>query len=147
MTKKGWWLAGGLILLAATLAPAAWGQPAEPPQGCPPGIQGEKLIKELNLSPEKAQAFMGLCGKYDKIRREIREAMTAHEEALAKVLAAAQPDEAKVKELVAAIAQDHERLFDTFKAQRREEMALLTTVQQGKFILVLKKWHDDMRKP
>jgi hypothetical protein len=40
----------------------------------------------------------------------------------------------------------HDQLFQSLKAQRQEEMALLTPVQQGKFVLALKKWHGNMKE-
>ena len=45
-----------------------------------------------------------------------------------------------------AVTADFDRLMASFKAQRQEEMALLTPSQQGKFILALKKWHQELRE-
>lgn len=58
-------------------------------------------------------------------------------------MAAPQPDGIKITGLVATITADHNRLWETFRAQRQEEMALLTPMQQGKF-MALKKWHQEM---
>ena len=147
MTRKAGfrltWVVG--FLMMALLAPNL-GQAKEEPEGGHPGIQREKLVQDLNLAPDKAQAFLAVGKKYEHMRGEVIERIKQNDLELEKALAAPQPDEAKIKEMVATITMDHEKLFDTFKAQRREEMELLTPVQQGKFLLVLKKWHDELRK-
>ena len=68
--------------------------------------------------------------------------VAAKESDLEKVLAAPQPDESRTKDLVAAVIKGHDQLFQSLKEQRQAEMALLTPVQQGKFIVALKKWHQ-----
>jgi len=137
-----WLVCLGLLLAVALLTPGL-GQAGEE-RGGSPGRYNEKLAKDLNLTPEKAKEFQVVGEKYDQSREEIIERMRNNESELEKALAVTQPDEAKIKELVAAIAAGHDKLVDTFKAQRREEMLLLTPVQQGKFLMALKKWHEEM---
>ncbi len=137
-----WQICLGLLLAVALLTPGI-GQAREETGGSS-GMQMEKLAKDLNLTPEKAKEFQGVGERYDQSREEIIEPMRNKESELEKALAVTQPDEAKIKELVAAIAAGHDKLVDTFKAQRREEMLLLTPVQQGKFLMALKKWHEEM---
>jgi Spy/CpxP family protein refolding chaperone len=137
-----WQVCLGLLLVVALLTPGI-GQASEEP-GSSPAMQREKLAKDLNLTPEKAKEFQMVGEKYDQSREEIIGQMRNNESELEKALAVTQPDEAKIKELVAAIAAGHDKLVDTFKAQRREEMLLLTPVQQGKFLMALKKWHEEM---
>jgi Spy/CpxP family protein refolding chaperone len=137
-----WQVCLGLLLVVALLTPGI-GQAREEP-GSSPAMQREKLAKDLNLTPEKAKEFQVVDEKYDQSREEIIGQMRNNENELEKALAITQPDEAKIKELVAAIAAGHDKLVDTFKAQRREEMLLLTPVQQGKFLMALKKWHEEM---
>jgi Spy/CpxP family protein refolding chaperone len=144
--KTDLWLRGlGLLLVAALLSPGL-AQPKEEGEGSHLGIPREKLIIELNLSPDKAQEFLAVGGKYDQSRKEVIERIKKNENELGKALLAPQPDEGKINELVAALISDHDVLFETFKAQRQEEMALLTPMQRGKFLLALKKWHEEMRK-
>ena len=57
------------------------------------------------------------------------------------------PDEVKIRELVPVIIADHNQLFESFKAQRQEEMTLLTPLQQAKYLLALKKWHEEHCEP
>jgi Spy/CpxP family protein refolding chaperone len=137
-----WQVCLGLLLVVALLTPGI-GQAREEP-GSSPAMQREELAKDLNLTPEKAKEFQMVDEKYDQSREEIIGQMRNNENELEKALAITQPDEAKIKELVAAIAAGHDKLVDTFKAQRREEMLLLTPVQQGKFLMALKKWHEEM---
>ena len=59
---------------------------------------------------------------------------------------APQPDAGKINELVAAAIAGQDKLFATFKAQRQEEMALLTPLQKGKFLIALQKWHHEERE-
>jgi len=142
--KTGLWLRGlGVLLVAALLSPTL-AQPKEEGEGSHLGIAREKLIKELNLSPDKAQEFLAVGGKYDQTRQEVIVRIKKNEDELEKALQEPQPDEGKINKLVTALISDHDVLFETFKAQRQEEMALLTPVQRGKFLLALKKWHEEM---
>ena len=142
--KTGLWLRGlGVLLVAALLSPTL-AQPKEEGEGSHLGIAREKLIKELNLSPDKAQEFLAVGGKYDQTRQEVIVRIKKNEDELEKALQEPQPDEGKINKMVTALISDHDVLFETFKAQRQEEMALLTPVQRGKFLLALKKWHEEM---
>jgi Spy/CpxP family protein refolding chaperone len=137
-----WLVCLGLLLAVALLTPGL-GQ-AKEERGGSPGMHQEKLAKDLNLTPEKAKEFRVVGEKYDQSREEIIERIRNNESELEKALAVTQPDEAKIKELVAALGAGHDKLLETLKAQRREEMVLLTPVQQGKFLMALKKWHEEM---
>jgi Spy/CpxP family protein refolding chaperone len=136
------WL--GLLLVVALLAPSL-GQAKEEREGSYSEMQ-QKLVKELNLTPDKAKEFQAVGEKYDKSREELIERIEKIESELEKALAAPQPDEGKINELVAAAAAEHDKLFATLKTQRQDEMALLTPVQRGKFLIALKKWHQEVRE-
>ena len=56
-----------------------------------------------------------------------------------KALAAPHPDEGKINELVAAAIAGQDQLFATFKAQRQEEMALLSSISPGEVLHGFKK--------
>lgn len=134
----------GLLLAVALLLPGPV-QAKEKP-GSDYGIKKAKLAQDLGLTPDKAKAFLAVGEKYEGSRQAIIERIKKNESALSQALAAPKPDVAKIKTLVAAIIGDHSELLDTFKVQRREEMAHLTPVQQGKFLLALKKWHEELRQ-
>ncbi len=136
------WL--GLLLVAALLAPSL-GQAQEKHEGSYSELQ-QNLVKELNLTPDKAKEFLAVGEKYDRSRVEIIGKIDKTDSELEKALAAPQPDAGKINELVAAAVADQDQLFTTFKAQRQEEMALLAPVQKGKFLLALKKWHQGERE-
>ena len=54
-------------------------------------------------------------------------------------MAAATPDEAKIKDLVAAIRADQEKMAKSFMSQKDEDLALMTPVQQGRYLMLLHK--------
>jgi Spy/CpxP family protein refolding chaperone len=110
-------------------------------------LQWEKLVKELNLSPEKATEFQAIGAKYSGTRKQLVEKLKKDEADLEKAAAGPTPDGAKIKELVPVIISGHNQLFESFKAQRQEEMALLTPLQQAKYLLALKKWHEERCEP
>ncbi|MHB8066925.1 MAG: Spy/CpxP family protein refolding chaperone [Desulfobaccales bacterium] len=119
---------------------------SNPVQALEPGGPNDKLVKELNLSPEKTKEFQAVGEKYIRSRKEIVERIKKGETELERALAAPKPDEGRIKDLAVAISGDHGQLFETFKAQRQEELQLLSPLQQGKFILALKRWHEEMCK-
>jgi len=102
----------------------------------------EKLVAELKLSPDKTKEFMALSDKFRQQRKEIIGKIKQNEADLKKAMAASPPDEEKVKSLVEEIVANQEKYFDTFKEQSKESMALMTPIQQGKYVLILMKWHD-----
>lgn len=133
-------LAGLSFFLAAALLAAI------PVLAQEKGGPNEKIVKELNLTPEKAKEFQAVDARYAQSREELINRIKKDESALEQALAAPKPDEPKIKDLAASISSDHAKLFETFKAQRQEELQLLTPIQQGKFILALKRWHEEMCK-
>jgi Spy/CpxP family protein refolding chaperone len=109
-------------------------------------LEREALGKELALTAEQTKAFQAIGDKFDKTREGIVAELRKKESDLEKAMAAPKPEEQKIRELVATITQSHEQLFQSLKAQRAEEMALLTPMQQGKLVLALKKWHEEMKE-
>ena len=57
-------------------------------------------------------------------------------------LAAPKPDEAKVKAAVAAYIDAQAKLFNSFKKQLDEELAQMSPVQQGKYLVAMEKWRQ-----
>ncbi len=106
-------------------------------------FQSKQLFSDLNLSPDKAKAFTSVGEHWDQIRQNIIAGIKQNETDLENALAAPKPDEGKITQLVNALITAQDQLFETFKSQRQEEMTLLTPVQRGKFLLALKKWHEE----
>ncbi len=127
-----------MVALVALGAAPAWGES----QASYIKAERETLVKELGLTPEQAKDFQAVGDKYDKSREAIAGTVAAQENDLEKALTAPQPDEASIKDLVAAVIKGHDQLFQSLREQRQAEMALLTPVQQGKFIVALKRWHE-----
>jgi len=106
--------------------------------------QNDKMIKELKLAPEKEKAILAVEDKYAAERKEIMAgAQKAHDD-LQAALAAANPDEAKLKELVGALIASQDKMFTSFKNQRGEELALMTPAEQAKYLLVQGQWREKM---
>jgi Spy/CpxP family protein refolding chaperone len=139
-----WMMWLGLLVVAAILTPCL-GQAQEKGAG---GyrMEREKLVKEMNLPPDTAKAFQAVGDKYAQTRKALIERIRKNDGELEKALVASPPDEGKIKGLVALLTADHDELFQTFRVQRQEELALLTPVQQGKFLIALKKWHAEIRE-
>ena len=145
--KKFWMIGVGLLVAVGLLVPAmAQEKKAQGKETMAEFFKKERenLCGELKLSPDKAKEFMAVGDKYDQKRKEIIEQIKKNEADLKAALAASPPDEAKVKSVVDGAVANQEKLFDTFKDQRREEMGLLTPIQQGKYLLILMKWHRTM---
>ena len=102
------------------------------------------LLKTLNFRPDKARKFIQLEEKYDRIRQEAIERINKSAVQLEKLLSDKKPDEGKLKELTTAIASDQDILVNTYKGRRDETMAILTPVDQGKFLLASWKWQQKL---
>lgn len=103
-----------------------------------------KMIKELQLSPDKEKAMQAVEEKYAAERKEIIAGLRKADADLEDALKAPTPDEAKVKGLVSAVTASQDKLFASFKNQRDEDLALMTPVQQGKYLIAVKHWRHDM---
>lgn len=108
--------------------------------------QKSQMIKKLQLAPEKEKAMLALEDKYGAERKELFTNMQKSRDELQAALAAPKPDEAKVKSLVAALNSGQDKLFTSFKSQREEERALMTPVEQGKYLMEMWHWHQEMMK-
>ena len=102
------------------------------------------LVKELKFSPEKAKDFNAVEEKYAKDRQELIERLKKSQADLQTAVAAATPDESKLKGLVAAIRADQDKMVKSFRSQIDEELALMTPLQQGQYLLTLHKWREEM---
>jgi cobalamin biosynthesis Mg chelatase CobN len=131
-----------LILTGLFLAPAL-GQTKEDSWSEMHKMRRATLVKELKLSPEKAKDFNAVEEKYAKDRQELIERLKKSQGELQNAMAAT-PDEAKIKGLVTAIRADQDKMAQSFKSQLDEELALMTPVQQGQYLLTLHKWREEM---
>jgi Spy/CpxP family protein refolding chaperone len=132
------------IILSAMLIIPTWGQAKEENMGQRIKAFRTQLIKGLKLPPDKEKELLAAEEKYAAERQSLIAGLKKADEDLQKALAAAKPDEAKVKDLVTTITTGQENLFASFRKQQKEEMDLMTPVQQGKYILALSKWRHKM---
>lgn len=131
------------ILICLVLFPA-WGEGKEGFWDEMHKMHRASLVQELQLSPEKAKDFNALEERYGKERDELVEGLKKSHAELQNALAAAPPDEARIKGLVAAILAGQQRLVHSFESQRDKEFAMMTPVQQGKYLMLLHKWREEM---
>jgi hypothetical protein len=108
--------------------------------------QKDQMVKELKLAPEKEKAMLAMGVKYAGERKAIIAGVKKTNDDLQAALAAATPDEAKLKELVSALTAAQDKMFASFKNQRDEELALMTPVEQAKYMIVLGQWRQKMMK-
>ncbi|MCL4503121.1 MAG: hypothetical protein M1438_14910 [Deltaproteobacteria bacterium] len=106
-----------------------------------------QMIKQLKLAPDKEKQLIGVEEKYVGPRKEIIDNLKKTRKELDAALAAPQPDEAKIKDLVSNLTSGQDKLFDSFKSQRNEELGLLSPIEQGKYLAAMEKWRHGMMKP
>lgn len=104
------------------------------------------MIKNLKLSPDKEKAALAMEEKYEKERQEIIAGMKKANTDLAAAMKATPQDESKIKGLVSALTSGQDKMFATFKNQRDEELALMTAGEQGKYLLEMGNWRQEMMK-
>jgi hypothetical protein len=105
-------------------------------------VKKDKIIKEMKLAPEKEKAILAVEDKYARERQEIIAGVKKANEDLRTALAAANPDEAKLKELVSVLTAGQDKLFASYKNQRDEELSLMTPAEQARYLLVLGQWRQ-----
>jgi len=82
--------------------------------------------------------------KYLGERQETIASVKKAYEELQAAAAAANPDEAKLKQLVSTLTAAQDKLFASFKSQRDEELALMTPLEQARYFQVLAQWRQKM---
>ena len=130
-------------ILSAMLLMPALGQAVEE-EGAHHKAQKDQIIKELKLAPEKEKAMLAVEDKYARERTDIIAGIKKANDELQAAMAATNPDEAKLKELVSALTTGQDKMFTSFKNQRDEELALLTPAEQAKYLIVLGQWRQKM---
>ena len=130
-------------ILSAMLLMPALGQ-AKGEEAAVQKDEKDQMIKELKLAPEKEKAVLAVADKYARERKDIVAGLKKANEDLQAALGAATPDEAKLKELVSALNAGQDKFFASLKNQRDEELALMTPVEQAKYLMVMGQWRQKM---
>ena len=106
-----------------------------------------QTLKDLKVGTDKEKALSGMEDKCNAERQAIMDGLKKSKEDLQAALAAPSPDEAKVKGLVDAFRAAQLKLFNSFKNELDAEMAQMTPLQQGKYLMAMEKWRKDMCLP
>lgn len=130
-------------ILGVLLLFPAFGQAKEKMEGQLKELK-EQILKKMKLAPDKEKAFMAVDDKYAADRQGIIADLKKSQGELKTALATDKPDEGKIKDLVSAITGGQDKLFASFKNQRDEELALLSPVEQGKYLLAMTTWRHEM---
>ena len=100
------------------------------------------VLKELKITPDKDKALIAVEEKYSLMRGEIVDNSKKAWDNLQAALAAPKPDKAKIKAAVSAYIDAQASLFTSFKKQLDEELAQMSPVQQGKYLVAMEKWRQ-----
>ena len=101
-----------------------------------------KIYEEIKVSPDQQKKLLGVEEKASVARGEIVDGSKKAWDNLQALVAAAKPDEAKVKEAVSAFVAAQGKLFSSFRGELDEELALMNPVQQGKYLVAMEKWRQ-----
>jgi Spy/CpxP family protein refolding chaperone len=106
-----------------------------------------QTLKDLKIAPDKEKKLLALEEKCVTAREKTIADLKKAKEDLQAALAAATPDEAKVKALVTAFTAAQLKLFNSFQDELNQEMALMSPLQQGKYLMAMERWRQDVCLP
>jgi hypothetical protein len=132
------------IILSFLLVVPALGQTGQTNEALGKQLKDYKaqIFQDLKVAPDKAKSLEAVEEKYSLMRGEIVDNSTKAWDALQAALAAPKPDETKVKEAVAAYIDAQAKLFSSFRKQLDEELAQMSPMQQGKYLVAMEKWRQ-----
>lgn len=101
-----------------------------------------QTFEQLKLTPNQQKALMAIEDKDSVMRGEIVDSSKKAWDNLQAALAAAKPDEATVKGTVVAYIDAQTKLFTSFRNELNEELAQMSPIQQGKYLVAMEKWRQ-----
>jgi len=101
-----------------------------------------QTYEQLKFPADKTKALLAVEEKYSKMRGEIVDSSKKAWDNLQAGLAAPTPDEAKLKGLVKAYIDVQSKLWASFRDELNEEMAQMSPVQQGKYLVAMEAWRQ-----
>jgi len=106
-----------------------------------------QTLKDLKITPDKEKTLAAVEEKCVVAREKMIAELKTSKADLQAALAAPNPDEAKIAGLVKAFTAAQHSLFNSFKNELDEELAQMTPVQQGKYLMAMERWRQDMCLP
>ena len=97
---------------------------------------------QLKFDADKTKALLAVEEKYSKMRGEIIDGSKKAWDDLQAGLAAPNPDEAKVKGLVKVYIDANSKLWASYRDELDEELAQMSPVQQGKYLVAMEAWRQ-----
>jgi hypothetical protein len=101
-----------------------------------------KIFEQIKVNPNQQKSLVAVEDKYSVMRGEIVDSSKKAWDNLQAALAAANPDEAKVKAAVSAYIAAQSKLFTSFRSELDEELAKMSPVQQGKYLVAMEQWRQ-----
>lgn len=106
-----------------------------------------QTLKDLKIDPEKEKKLLAVEEKCVGEREKIIAGLKKAKEDLQAALAAASPDEAKIKDLVKNFITTQHNLFNSFRNELNDELALMSPLQQAKYLMAMERWRQDVCLP
>jgi hypothetical protein len=101
-----------------------------------------QTFADMKLDPNLIKKLTAVEDKYSEMRGKLVDASKKAWDDLQAALAAAKPDKAKIKGLVKAYIAAQGDLFASFRKELDEELALMSPIQQGKYLVAMEKWRQ-----
>ena len=131
-------------ILSVLLVVPALGQEAQTNEELGKQLKEYKAqtFAQLKVNPNQEKALLAVEDKYSVMRGEIVASSKKAWDDLQAALAAPKPEEAKVKERVNAYIAAETKLFTSFRNQLDEELAQMTPIQEGKYLVAMEHWRQ-----
>jgi hypothetical protein len=97
---------------------------------------------EMKFDQNQIKKLTAIEDKYSERRGKIVDTSKKAWDELQAALAAPQPDNGKVKGLVKAYLAAQADLFSSFRKELDEELAQMTPIQQGQYLVAMEKWRQ-----
>ncbi|MCX5887912.1 MAG: hypothetical protein NTY36_00490 [Deltaproteobacteria bacterium] len=101
-----------------------------------------QTFKELKVNPNQEKTLAAIEDKFSTARGQIVDSSKKAWDELQAALAEAPPVDTKVKERVKAYIDGQTKLFNSFRSELDEEMAQMSPVQQGKYLVAMERWRQ-----
>ena len=101
-----------------------------------------QVYKDLKLDAKQTKDLLAVEDKCSMQRAEIVEASKKAWDDLLAALKENKPDDKKITKMVSAYINEQGKLFNSFSSQLNEELALMSPVQQGNYLVAMEKWRE-----